>query len=295
MYQAQTRRLISNGTSIRSNDAPLTDDQIRKFAPSIFATEAHESRSERYAYIPTIDVLQGLRGQGFEVFMAGQARTRDEGRREHTKHMVRLRHIGDAGRKLNVGDSTGEIVLINSHDGTSSYQMYGGMYRLVCSNGLMVSESQLGAVKVPHMGKIHDQVINGAYEILDGFTRVIESKEEMESLTLNREEQAVFARAALALRFDVTDTVPAPVTEDAILRPRRMADSRDDVWTTFNRIQENLVKGGLRGRNALGRPTTTREVKSIDQNVKINRALWMLTEGMMNLKQGRPVEDLQAA
>jgi len=43
-------------------------------APSIFADAPHESRSERYSYIPTASVLQGLRGEGFEPFMVCQTR-----------------------------------------------------------------------------------------------------------------------------------------------------------------------------------------------------------------------------
>ncbi|CAE6863001.1 hypothetical protein R75465_07770 [Paraburkholderia aspalathi] len=76
---------------LRAN-APLSDDQIRNVAPSIFADGKHESRSERYTYIPTIDVLRGLRNEGFQPFMVCQTRVRDESKREYTKHMLRLRH-----------------------------------------------------------------------------------------------------------------------------------------------------------------------------------------------------------
>ncbi len=288
-------RVIRSANVALSTVEPLSDDVIRRVAPSIFAGEAHESRSQRYTYIPTIDLLAGLRKEGFEPFMASQANTRIEGKREHTKHMVRLRHMGSIGRALNVGDSIGEVVLVNSHDGSSSYQMFAGMFRKVCSNGLMVSESQLGSIKVPHVGKIGERVVVGAYEILDGLTRVVQAKEEMQATQVNEEEQHLLARSAIALRFD-NDTGAAPVTEQQVLNARRFDDRNNDLWSTFNRIQENVIKGGLRGRNAKGKPITTREVKGIDQSVRLNRALWMLTEGMMNLKQGRPVaEDLMPA
>ncbi|MGK9007662.1 DUF932 domain-containing protein, partial [Citrobacter europaeus] len=71
---------------------PLSDDQIHRVAPSIFADAPHESRSQRYAYIPTAAVLTELRKEGFQPFMVTQTRVRDEGKREHTKHMIRLRH-----------------------------------------------------------------------------------------------------------------------------------------------------------------------------------------------------------
>ena len=124
-------RFASRSPSLRS-DYPLSDDQIRRVAPSIFADAPHESRSERYSYIPTATVLTELRKEGFQPFMVTQTRVRDEGRREHTKHMIRLRHASQIN-----GAEANEIVLLNSHDGTSSYQMLAGMFRFVCSNGLV--------------------------------------------------------------------------------------------------------------------------------------------------------------
>lgn len=277
------------------NNIPLTDDQIRRVAPSIFAEAPHGSRSEKYAYIATSVILQALRRDGFEVFMAGQANARDDDRREHAKHMLRLRHVGAEGRRLEVGDSTGEIVLINSHDGSCSYRMSAGLYRLVCSNGLMVSESELGSVKVPHKGDVKDDVVQGAYDILDGFTKVVESKGDMESITLNEQERELFARSALPLRFAMQNGVAAPITESQALRPHRAADNRNDLWTVFNRVQENLIKGGMVGRNATGKRTSVRAVRGIDSDVRVNQALWTLAQGMMELKKGKQITDTIAA
>ena len=128
-------RFASRSPSLRS-DYPLSDDQIRRVAPSIFADAPHESRSERYAYIPTAAVLAELRKEGFQPFMVCQTRVRDEGKREHTKHMLRLRHSSQIN-----GAEANEIVLLNSHDGTSSYQMLAGMFRFVCSNGLVCGDT----------------------------------------------------------------------------------------------------------------------------------------------------------
>ena len=121
-------RFASHSPALRS-DYPLSDDQIRSVAPSIFADAPHESRSERYSYIPTAAVLTELRKEGFQPFMVTQTRVRDEGKREHTKHMLRLRHASQIN-----GAEANEIVLLNSHDGTSSYQMLAGQFRL-CPTG----------------------------------------------------------------------------------------------------------------------------------------------------------------
>jgi hypothetical protein len=252
---------------LRSN-SPLSDDQIRAVAPSIFAEGKHDSRSERYTYIPTIDVLNGLRNEGFQPFMVCQTRVRDQGKREHTKHMIRMRPANEI-----TGDDVNEIILLNSHDGTSSYQMLAGVFRFVCQNG-MVAGDTVGEVRVPHKGNIVQNVINGAFDVLDGF-----------DLPLNRDEQTAFARAALTLRYDPTEPdAPPPITESQLLDVRRFEDRRDDLWTTFNRVQENLTKGGLHGRSRSGRATSTRAVTGIDQNVKLNRALWVLADAMRQLR-----------
>lgn len=288
MYAATSFRFSPSfargASSIRAAGAPLTDDQLRRVAPSIFAEAAHESRSTRYAYIPTIDILAGLRREGFEVFSATQARARTEDRREHTKHLLRLRHASQLARAG--ADSTPEIVLLNSHDGSSSYQMMGGVFRMVCANGLIVPDGVCQTVKVQHSGKVHDRVIEGAYEVLDGLTRVVESRDSMQAVTLSGDESRILAGAALQLRFEPEEGKAAPVTAEQILRPRRMDDQAPDLWTTFNRVQENVIRGGLRARSANGARQSTRAVTGIDQDVKLNRALWTLAEEMRRLKTG---------
>ena len=159
-------RFASHSPTLRS-DYPLSDDQIRRVAPSIFAEAPHDSRSERYAYIPTAAVLAELRKEGFEPFMAAQTRVRHDDRRDYTKHMIRLRHASQIN-----GAEANEIVLLNSHDGTSSYQMLAGMFRFVCSNGLVCGDT-VADVRVPHKGDVAGSVIEGAFEVFEvGFERV---------------------------------------------------------------------------------------------------------------------------
>ncbi|WCM85473.1 DUF945 domain-containing protein [Acidovorax sp. NCPPB 3859] len=269
-------RFASRSPSLRS-DSPLSDDQIRRVAPSIFAEAPHESRSERYSYIPTAAVLTELRKEGFQPFAVTQTRVRDEGKREHTKHMIRLRHASQIN-----GAEAAEVILLNSHDGTSSYQMLAGMFRFVCCNGLVCGDT-VADVRVPHKGDVAGSVIEGAFQVLRGFERVKESRDLMRSVTLDEGEAEVFARAALALKYD-DPSKPAPVTESQVLMPRRFDDRRPDLWTTFNRVQENITKGGLAGRSANGRRQQTRPVQGIDSDVRLNRALWLLADGLRQLK-----------
>ncbi|RHW53846.1 DUF945 domain-containing protein, partial [Cronobacter sakazakii] len=147
-------------------DRPLTNDELMAYVPSVFSTDKHESRSDRYTYIPTITLLDSLQREGFQPFFACQTRVRDQSKREHTKHMLRLRRVGQI-----TGKQVPEIILLNSHDGSSSYQMLPGLFRAVCQNGLICGES-FGEVRVPHKGNVVEKVIEGAYEVLGIFDRV---------------------------------------------------------------------------------------------------------------------------
>ena len=254
-------------------DRPLTNDELMAYVPSVFSTDKHESRSDRYTYIPTITLLDSLQREGFQPFFACQTRVRDQSKREHTKHMLRLRRVGQI-----TGKQVPEIILLNSHDGSSSYQMLPGLFRAVCQNGLICGES-FGEVRVPHKGNVVEKVIEGAYEVLGIFDRVEEKRDAMQSLLLPPPAQQAMAKAALTYRFGEEHQ---PVTESQILSPRRWQDESNDLWTTYQRIQENLIKGGLSGRNAKGSRTHTRAVRGIDGDVKLNRALWVMAENMLS-------------
>lgn len=190
-----------------------------------------------------ITLLDNLQHEGFRPFFACQTRVRDESKREHTKHMLRLRREGQI-----TGKQVPEIILLNSHDGSSSYQMLPGLFRSVCQNGLICGES-FGEVRVSHKGNVVEKVIEGAYEVLGIFDRVEEKRDAMQSLMLPPPAQAALAQAALTYRFGEEHQ---PVTESQLLAPRRWQDESGDLWTTYQRIQENLIKGGLNGRNAKG-------------------------------------------
>lgn len=262
-------------TGIVRSNSPLSDDQIMRAAPSIFAQAAHESRSARYAYIPTIDVINGLRSEGFFPFMATQAASRIEGKQDFTKHMLRFRK--DASTD---GEAANEIILINSHDGSSSYQMLAGCFRFVCHNGMICGET-VEDLRIRHSGNIIDNVIEGAYRIVDQFELVDGSRDAMQSTQLSPGAQNAFTRAALALRYEDPNAVP--IEAERLNMARRNADKGADLWHTFNRVQENMIRGGLRGRTANGQNTRTREVKGVSQSVNLNRALWTLAEEMRRL------------
>lgn len=125
---------------------------------------------------PTITLLDNLQSEGFPPI---QTRVRDVGKREHTKHMLRLRREDQINR-----NQVPEIILLNSHDGSSSYQMLPGLFRSVCCNGLVCGES-VGEIRVPHKGNVVEKVIEGAYKALSIFDQVKEKRDAVQSLMLS--------------------------------------------------------------------------------------------------------------
>jgi hypothetical protein len=281
-------RFAATGTGaviFKSRDA-MELDALRSIIPSAFAEEKHASRSDRYAYIPTAEVLRKLYAEGWRVFSAKQGGSREEEKRGFTKHQLRMRHVSTVA--LVPGEVIGEVILTNSHDGTSAYHLQAGAFRVVCANGLTTPQGLAEAVRVPHKGNVAELVIDGCVSLVKQFPLIGHNIREMQALALTPGESVAFGRAALALRYGAE---PAPVTAEKILEPRRTADIKPDVFTTFNRIQENMVKGGLRyvDRDENGRMKAirkTREVKGIDTDTNLNRGLWTLAEEMRKLKQG---------
>jgi Domain of unknown function (DUF932) len=272
-------------TFVVRSETPLAEDQMRRATPSIFASGKHDSRSERYTYIPTIEVLRGLRREGFEPFMVAQSQSRIEGKTEFTKHMIRMRHHREGNGQVSVRPEANEIILINSHDGASCYQMLAGVFRFVCCNGLVVGNVS-NDIRIPHKGNIQNEVIEGAFRVLEDFEAVDASTEGMKALELQSDEERAFATAALALRYGerTEGQPPAPVTAEQLIEARRPEDLGHSLWTTFQRVQENALRGGQPGRSAQGRRLHTRAVGSIDRGVSLNRALWVLAEEMRKLK-----------
>ncbi|RWL93206.1 MAG: DUF945 domain-containing protein [Mesorhizobium sp.] len=278
MHHTLATRFGRNSHQISGREA-LDNEALYRHVPSIFAREAHDSRSDRYVYVPTIEIVEGLRREGWFPFFAVQAVPRDGSRHGHAKHMLRLRRDDGIGKP-----EAAEVIIVNSHDGTSAYQMFAGVLRFVCTNSMIAGE-RFEEVRVPHKGGIQDQIIEGVYTVAEDFPRLVEATETMKDTQLSKGEQRILAEASLVARYGEGES---PVRPDQIIAPRRREDVGQSLWQTFNVIQENLIRGGLSGRRQTAdgriRRSQTRAINGIDQNVGLNRALWTLAEGMQRLK-----------
>jgi hypothetical protein len=141
------------------------------------------------------------------------------------------------------------------------------------------------SVKVRHSGDVVAKVVEGTYEVLGQAQTLLEAPAKFGSIALSGAEQAAYAVAAFQLRFDEPEDGSKTAIQPAqLLSIHRPEDASTDLWTIYNRVQENVVKGGLTGRaidangQRAARLSTTRQIKGIDQDVKLNRSLWTLTE-----------------
>lgn len=246
----------------------MTKAQVMSAAPSVFGSSPKSGLSEKYGFVPTHSIIEAMIKEGFQPMAASQTRSRKTWNSFYAKHMVRFRHENSVGK----GEFP-EVVLINSHDGSCAFKLMAGYFRLVCSNGLIVG-NMLNNIVVRHVGDIADGVIEGSYKILSDI-RENEGKIDLyKSIQLSDADQLRFADEASKLRWGDN----APFGGHRLLGVRRMEDYSDDLWTVFNRIQENVVRGGIRGTSANNRRFTTRTIRSIDENVRINRELWNLAD-----------------
>jgi hypothetical protein len=262
----------------------LSLEYLQQKVPSIFTENRAERTSGKYQHISTARVIDGLLAEGFVPTWAAQCRCRLTEKKAYTKHMLRFRHVN---AKPTSSGLFSEIVLVNSHDGLSSYRLMAGVYRLVCSNGLIAGKTY-NEIRVRHQGDILGEVIEGTYEIIKDSQKMIEAADQMSAIKLHPREKMIFAEAAHTLRFE-DSSISEAIKPVQLLEPRRFEElEKDDLFTVFNVAQEHIMKGGLRGyaKNLNGRykKVRSRAVSSIDQNTALNRALWSLAEKMMELK-----------
>ncbi len=259
----------------------LTESRLYQVAPSIFAKAPHERVSDKYGFVPTIDLVHAFQQEGWHPVRANQTRVRDLSRREYTRHAVRFRRLDDP---IQVGDSLAELVLSNSHDGSAAYRLDAGLFRLCCLNGLVTPIGETGGIRVRHGKQIVDEVIEGSYELVDEVPKLAASVDRFLETQLSAAEGTLYAQTALEARYGAAWQQRSSIEPEQLLEARRSDDRGDNLWVTFNRVQENLIRGGLSGRSKRGRKVRTRPIKSVTEDLRLNRALWRLADRFAELK-----------
>jgi hypothetical protein len=246
---------------------PISPETLRERVPAVFASGAHERTSPSYTFLSTERVLTALASAGFLPVEARQAsRARSP---LHARHLIRLRPRFET---IQLRDAIAEILFLNSHDGTSAYQLRVGLFRVVCTNGLVVSSGVFPVWRVTHRGNVVDDVVGAALEISGRFEVLAASVERMERTVLDASQRLELAGQALTLRFPKDQH--GGMEPSQLLVPRRPEDVGNDLWRTFNVIQENVLRGGLVRRSASNRLTRSRRITAIREDMRLNSALW---------------------
>ena len=259
----------------------LTNDQIVTLAPAAGSIAPIDGVSSRYSFVPTLTAIDLLRDAGWLPILAEQSAVRNDNREGYQRHLIRFAKNGlfFAGERV-------DLVLYNSHDRGCAFKLIASVYRKICENGLMVA-SEFANFSHKHIGFSPDNFIQSAFQIAAAAGTIADRVNEMKLIEMTPDERGVYAQAAHHLVYD--DPESAPIQLDQLLSERRLDDKGQDLWTTFNVVSENILRGGLKGKvrdsNGRLRRATTRPVKALDRNIKLNQALWLLTEKMAELKQ----------
>ena len=258
---------------------PLTQDELLAQAPSLFTQEPHYKASDKYHFVSTIDVVNEIKAMNWYPTSVQQSAVQDEDKEGYQRHLVRFRHFDDL---LNPKENAVELLLFNSHDRSTAFSISAGIYRYVCSNGLVIADSVFESYKIKHIGDRHNDVQRAINNITAFKPQLQEKIDTFESIILSQAEQESFARFAIPLRFNKH----LQVDHKDLLIPHREADTKDDLYTTLNVIQENLLRGNISGTNKeTGRRFTSREITSIGKDVDVNQGLWDIAERIASIKE----------
>ena len=249
----------------------LSQNELRELVPSAFATTQSKNVSNKYTFISTATVLDDMSKLGWKPFNASQRKSRKSQDAMFTKHLIRLRN-DDVGK---VGDSVPEVVLTNSHDGRNAFTLHAGLFRLVCSNGLVIADTTFEQVKIKHQWYSFDEIRKIMDGMLEVVPKVIIHQQKLNLINLSDEQQVDFASKALLTRYPKGNE---NLNVEDLLSPVRQGDRGDELWKIFNVVQEKLIKGGLVFNNKKEKMQKLRPIINIDRRIDVNKKLWELTE-----------------
>jgi hypothetical protein len=257
----------------------LTNDTLRSRAPSIFALGPMIGVSHRYTFVPTARIIEGLRELDWVPVDVEEQRIRNESRRGFQKHLLRFRR---AEQMETLDEWNVELVLMNSHDAGCAYQLHAGIYRRLCSNGLVIGQTTFEALRFRHAGLEPEEVVRASLRLMEFMPQVGERIQRFREYHLDARASLNFASQALLLRYPTLEE--APVDAETLLKARRPEDEGSDVWNCTNTVQENLIRGGVSDcrRDKRGRLRSVRMLRGIDSKVSVNKGLWELAECFAN-------------
>lgn len=250
-------------------------DSLKSMMPQAFVTKPHSRVSQKYSFIPTHQILTDLDKLGWKIRTIQNPRYKTEGNKLHGKHLVRLFH---PELKISRGSDVNfvEIALYNSSNGLSKFRLEIGIFRLVCSNGMVVKSDDFGTINIRHQGYSFDALKEAIDGMVSKLPSVVERINTFSQKQLSDTEMKALAQKAYGLRNSGRQATEDELT--SILAVRRDADQGNNLWVVFNRVQESVMNGGQMFVDARGRVREARPIRSLDKGLKYNQELWALAE-----------------
>ena len=296
--QARVQKAFLEATQEKvKNHQALNDDEIKLLCPVAFKdkmTKAEINKlglSEHYSFVPTMNVINDLRELGYEVTDAKQVKARKKSTNGYQKHMITLEHpkykldqvneveISDGKTETQVtkAEEYPQILLTNSHDGGNAFTLSAGIFRLVCSNGLVIKTEDYGSARLVHKGYSFEAVQELVKQFEETVDEVLTRITAMKKVQLTKEQQIEFAKQAALLRFKSKsyneDNIEKVVNIDDLLNVDRKEDAGNGLYEVFNRVQESLINGKYTYLGTKDKPRKARPIKNFKQSIDVNKKL----------------------
>lgn len=254
----------------------LTFDEIRQTAPQAFATTPRPGVSAKYSFLPTARIISDMDRLGWKVCEAKSNRSRTAVNREFGNHVIKF-----FNPDVFIRDQEGEIesyiniVVMNNHTGTGSFKFELGIFRLVCENGLVVKDKDMGGFNIRHSGYSFEQLQETLNQAIERLPDMVGRINQFNQIIMSAEQQKDFAQKAYALRsYSDRQLTEAELSE--FLAPRREQDKGDSLWVILNRVQESVLKGGFHVTNKKNKLRRAKSIKNIQKDIQLNQQIWEL-------------------
>ena len=261
----------------------LSNDDLRRLCPmALHSTPTNPGVSDRYVHANTMTVVEDLAKLGWYPVQAKQCRNKKNSSGIRSFHMiafqnpdVKITKTMDNGET--VVDTYPRIILTNSHDGFNSFKFMVGLFRLICSNGLVVCNNQMVDMSIRHINYDFEELRKIVASAIEQVPNIVNTMNEMRNVILTDEQKTAIATEVVKLRKgieDKEDFVVEPEIVEDILTPVRNEDKGNDLWTIFNICQEKMIKGGFGLRTSRNRLRRQRGITSIKKDMDFNQRLW---------------------
>ena len=263
-------------------DKYLTKDQIKEQAPLVFADiPTNPDVSSKYLFVNTETIIDDLEKLGWLPVKAAQRKSTKKEGTIFSKHMVSFQNPDIMINSADGDNAYPRILLTNSHDGMQAFKFSVGIYRLVCSNGLIVADEEFSDFKIKHKGYSFSELRSVVRQAVEDLPNRVQVMNDMKNRILSEDEKRKMALDAMLIRAGVKELEYDEETLDEILEPQRSEDKGDDLWRVFNVIQEKITQGDFHAALTGAKVRKVRKIKSFEKDMKVNKELFKLATALV--------------